>query len=371
MKSKLRESNMELLRILSMVLIIVAHITLHAFDQQLSNNIVYGAGVYFNRFAFYKRLGLIQIFGVSGQIGNIIFVLIAGYFLVNKKKINLTKSITKLISQMIFATLLLVILSCAYQIIIDKSFRGLVTTEIFNNLWWFVGYYIIIIICGDLFLNKYLSKMDKKSYLLFLLIMLSLASLNFPGATLDGLSSNLRKLVFGLFVYSLGGYVRKYKLFKNIKSIIFVLMIFLMLGLIYLDYYNYITTNINTALFNNSNNFIQSFIDKNQYSIEILVIGICLFELFSRLTIKNNKIINYIASATFMIYLTHETPFTFEIWRKKDWIGLYYNNIFEFFGLYIKWIVICLIFGFVAYVIYSYLMKLFSSVKIKKIVLKK
>lgn len=370
-KINTRESNIELLRIFAMILIIIAHLTQHGIESQFSNNILYEPGMYFNHFMFYKRLAIIQVFRILGQVGNVIFILITGYFLAEKKHINLSKSLTKLLSQILFASLILVLASFVYYKFGDISFRGLVSFDIFNSEWWFVGYYIAIIIIGELFLNKFLSKLSKKEYITFLLALFAIVSLKHPGDAIQQISNNIRSICAGLLIYSFGGYIKKYKPFKNIKSIIFIILIVLTLGEIILSYHNYTITNINDALFNQTDNYIQTLFHFNRYSIESLIIGTCFFELFRRINIKKNKIINFVAASTFMIYLIHETNFIWQLYMKIDWVSLYYYSMPKFFGTFFIIVFALFVIGLIAYIIFIYLIKLFESKTFKKIIYKK
>lgn len=114
-----RLSNIEMLRILAMIMIIAHHLTYHCFRFQLEDRTMFALGEFFNKSIFYKKLLFHQFFMASGKIGNDIFFLISGYFLINRE-IDLIKTIRKVLSQLAFTILVLVILSYIY-IYIYKS----------------------------------------------------------------------------------------------------------------------------------------------------------------------------------------------------------------------------------------------------------
>ena len=97
---KVRSSNIELLRVIAMLMIILHHITVHCVYVQLTditsiNRL--GNGL-FNYPLFYKRLLILASMVPLGPIGNALFVLISGYFMISKeKKINLVKISKKLL----------------------------------------------------------------------------------------------------------------------------------------------------------------------------------------------------------------------------------------------------------------------------------
>ena len=149
-----RQSNIELLRIVAMSMIVIFHITFHSILPQLNGEMKYMSGWNsFDSLSFFKKLLLPQTFMSFGGIGNGIFILIAGYFLVGKK-INVSKSIIKLLTQALFASILICICSFLFYYFYSRSFIGLESVYIFNGRWWFIGYYLGIIIFASLFFSR-------------------------------------------------------------------------------------------------------------------------------------------------------------------------------------------------------------------------
>ena len=363
----IRQSNIELLRIVAMIMIIFHHITCHCFINQLENPSIIETGL-FNKYVFYKKLLLPQFFMASGKISNIIFILIAGYFLINKK-VDLSKQIKKLIGQLIFVTLIIVILSFLYYKYHYNMFLGIQKFDLINSGYWFIGYYIGIISIAYLFLNKYLNKLDKKQYTTLLLIMFSICSLTFLRSILENISINLLTFFVGVFIYSLGGYIRLYNPFSNVKPIILLLIIIISISSIFINNYNDTLININLAKISNIEGLSQKLTSFSEYNIFCLLIGISLFELFKRLKIKNNKIINYISASTFIIYILHDNDFFRNIWRLTNWVEICHNNYLKFLLLYLIWALIIFIMGIIIYSSYNLFIKMFNSNKCKKLFL--
>lgn len=162
-QKKLRQSNFELLRILAMMGIIAYHLVLHHIN--------------YDRFALMQpevgsnfwHLDVIQIFYTFGQIGNTLFILITGYFLIQKKEINILKPAGKLVNRTYMTAILL--LAAAYlfnryqlpmktEMDIDMSLEG----------WWFIGYYIFIITFAKYVLNGFLQRISKREFFSYLTI---------------------------------------------------------------------------------------------------------------------------------------------------------------------------------------------------------
>ena len=76
-----RNTNIELLRIVAMFMIVLHHIVNHAAIVQLtdSNSITRLNNGYFSNPVFYKKLWLLDIGNTLGPIGNAVFIIISGY----------------------------------------------------------------------------------------------------------------------------------------------------------------------------------------------------------------------------------------------------------------------------------------------------
>lgn len=87
---KKRNSNIEILRIVAMYMIIIFHIVCHCVVVQLTNPGSLGrssAGC-FDYPVFYPRLMILNCIMTFGIIGNAIFMLISGYFMVDRGRLS-------------------------------------------------------------------------------------------------------------------------------------------------------------------------------------------------------------------------------------------------------------------------------------------
>lgn len=291
---KFRNSNIELLRIISIILIIFSHFCIHQNFPQLTIN-----NVSFQTF-------LTQI-GHFGCIGNHIFIIITGYFLI-EKKFNI-KKIIKLILEMLFYSVLIGIICLIIHnnINIKEIFKIL-----FPIFWgnWFVIYYILLFLISP-FLNIFIKNVSKVEYRFFLALCILIVFF-IPSFTLNVWNFN-DHTVF-VIDYFIGAYIKLYFDFEkwsNIKikeSLFIVIFIYIFLALL-LVFLSMITNNI---IFYK---YICYIIGTN-YSIFSLILGILLFLYF--LTRKNfyNKYLNYISGSVLGIYLIHENNYMREIlWK--------------------------------------------------------
>lgn len=137
----------------------------------------------YNRFALvspdtgsnFYHLEVIQLFYTFGQLGNTLFILITGYFLITKKEINVIKAGSNLLLRAYLVAIVLLVASYLFV----KFQLPISTTSNMHMLlkgWWFIGYYVFIIIFANYFLNNFLSRLDKKKYLTFIMVLLLLVS---------------------------------------------------------------------------------------------------------------------------------------------------------------------------------------------------
>ena len=362
-RKNIRSSNFELLRIIAMLMIVIYHIVCHCINVQLMNSTL------FSYPTFYKNLLFLASIMPLGVVSNAIFILISGYFLINRSNIELDKTGKKLLIQLGFATIALLFSSFIVYKNNPGVFVNMLNIQSFNNMSWFVGYYFFIIVIAELFLNKYLAKLTKKNYCVFLIVIFAIIQLSWSRGLLDGIGGSLSLLLTGIFFYSIGGYIQKYNPLRNIRSYVFVFTIVASYILILLSYYNTTITKTELHLREQpGHTFVQTISSFDNSSIIIIFIALCMFELCRRIRIPNNKLINYIGSSTFMVYLIHDNEFFYSLWNRIDWIELLYNHPLRFVGELFKWSIATFVAGVIAYIVFNFICKL--CVRLKWLVIK-
>lgn len=360
-----RSSNMELLRIVAMLMIICYHIFYHCINAQLTdiNLIAKYGNDWFCHPCFSYKLCTLAIISPFGQIGNALFLIISGYFMAHKEKIDLIKTSKKLLFQLGFVSLLLGLVSIySYHNITDISLN-LMQFNSFNYISWYIGYYFTVIVIAKIFLNRFLSKLDQMNYLMFLIVIFAFLQFSWSEGLIASIVNGLEILCTGILLYSLGGYIRKYNPFESLRlwSIIFIIIFInvLIIGNFYIN----TLSNILTYDPNSGNLFIQYIPGYLNNQIIPIALAIAIFEMFRRIQIASNWIINFIGSSTFMIYLIHDNVFVYNLWYINDWLTLLHKDVFQFFILYLEWIIGLFIVGLVCYCIYIWLGKLFKLLK--------
>ncbi|SOC04115.1 acyltransferase family protein [Pseudobutyrivibrio ruminis] len=357
MKEK-RLSQIELLRILSMVMI-VAHHVIGCAATQLEGS------TYFSYPAIYNNIYILDVGAMFGGIGNDLFILISGYFLASKEELNLINTTKKLFYQIGYSTVVLVIGSFIwYRITMAKEYSNVLLADAsnFNSMYWFVGYYFLVLLIGKVVLNKFLNKIDRKQYLELLLILFTVISIGWIGDLLDGLTNGLRLLCTGVFLYSLGGYIKKYNPFNNIRWYV-ILIIWVCLGwFLYITSYNTRITQLETYVRNQSEEtFVPERIFYGNYHIFVLISCILLFEMFRRMNIKTSTIVDFFGKSTFMVYLIHSNIGFNYIYSEKNWMELLYYRPFGFIVEISKYTLYTFLLGVFAYGVYCVIQRVLTK----------
>lgn len=370
-KSTGRQSNIELLRIVAMIMIVAYHIVYQCVNSQLSNPYVNEVAdtTLFHEPHFFKQLLILESIIPFGKAGDAIFILISGYFL-SEKMIDIVKPIRKLFLQMAFASIVLVVGSNVYYHL-GTAGKLVFTMGVsqFNAGWWFVGYYIGIIILAFLWMNGFLQKADKKKHLTFIAICFAIASNAWLGGvftSLTSLASDLRVIIIGMFLYGMGSYIRKYDPFGNIPGLLIVLAIAGLYILIWISFYNLTTWNIENYLLNNSEDmFSQMLSSYRDYDIIPVILALAMFELARRIHMPNIGIINRLSASTFMVYLMHQNETMLHVMRERDWVDILYHSGKDFCLMLAKWTFIIFGFGVVVYALYCLTAKICGVLAVK------
>ena len=358
MEKTKRQSNFELLRIFAIVLIILVHV-----QQQGPHLQIKADTGFFNQPIIYLRLLILEIGNTFGAIGNGLFILISGYFMNSNLNIDTGKIAKKLLLQLGFAVVVLLIANAALMTFFKNNIPSLgkVTIADFNNYFWYFGYYFLIIILAKLFLNGFTAKLTQNQFKSLLLTLLAFASLMWSGELLDSLASGLRTLTIGIFFFLMGGYIARYNPFKNLKAFTVLLIIAAVYGVRFLSQYNIVSLAIDEFVKSDSfgiSNFQQSYQTTQNYEISAVIFAICWFELFRRLKVPNNAVINYVAKSTVMIYLIHANKRFQNFYNNENWMETLSKSVVLYCLKWVKWAAITFAAGLTAYVLYTLLGKL-------------
>ena len=277
-RTTLRQSNFELLRIISMLLIIAHHFAIHGgYSDVLKINACF-----------------IKILEIGGKLGVNIFILISGYFLIDLQ-FNYKKIIKLLFETTFYSFFIYIIfLACGKT---GFTFVKLLSAlfPIFSGTYWFATSYIITY-CLSSCLNAIIKNCSKRYliFVLFLLIFIQSVILTFCGSNIFSDTG------WFLTLYMTAAFLKLYpvKLFNSLKFTTTTAV----LTFILITVFN-IFTDINLWT---TTNFV------------CLVCSLSIFCTAKNIKLRYNKVINRIAATVFGIYLIHDNP----ILREFLWIEL-------------------------------------------------
>lgn len=321
---KSRNSSIELLRIISMWMIVFYHFHTHVL-QYGSDAVVYRA---------------VQI---PIHIAVISFVLISGFFGINASIKGFSKLLAKILFYALFITLIVVIYGVisgkpvlystdyVHQFPISKGFAINSFLFVSRSPLWFIRSYLLLYMISP-FLNKVLENQTKQERIL-LLIILGFITLWIDLLRVDGMGGGKNVLNFS-FIYVVGRTIKEYDFLEKVNiKINLISYIILTLSVVAL-FVVFDGTAIGSAI------GVLAF----RYNGIICVISaILFFMLFARITL-NSKIINIISVSVFAVYLIHEHPLLntyiysiVDAWQQHLGIVTLYAHLF----VYSITIVIC------------------------------
>lgn len=275
---KTRNSNIELLRIIAMVMILGLHVNYLAIGEPSTEDIVSLPLLSFIR-VFIEQICIV---GVN------VFVLISGWFGIDSKP----KGIVQFLFQSLFFSLIIFIPFAATGNIEVNRLNIMSSFLLYKNAYWFVWAYLVLYIMAPI-LNAYIEKSDKqtlKRFLILFFVIQTVASIftnnGFYKAGYDPLS------FFGL--YLLARYF-KLHLENNGKYVyLFVFVLCTLLNTLACISATFIGINYGT---------ITSIC--TMYTNPLNIIGaLTLLLFFTKLDFKS-KVINYVATSCFAVYLLH------------------------------------------------------------------
>ena len=304
-KYKNRDSRIELLRILAIIMIISCHFATHGGFSFASGTITI------------PRLWW-NILELGGGFGVDIFIMITGYFLISNTDLAIKKEkILLLWIQIVTYSILLFIISSLLgynEFSIIGGIKSLFPVSF--STWWFASTYFVFYLLHP-YVNIILNSFDKMAYKRFIALLIVMWSV-IPMLTIKDFQANA--LSEFLLLYSIGGYIRKFSLFDSFSSkkwfalwFAFTFITFLTsLILLFIGRRFDIADTHSTYFYGRTN---------------LLTIGraICFFMFFLKLKMKNNYIVNMLSSEMFGVYLLHDNY----LMRTVLWKDIFHNSSYQ------------------------------------------
>ncbi|UKK60389.1 acyltransferase [Prevotella communis] len=299
-----RDSNMELLRIISMLLVMVLHADFAAISVPTIEQCHDSAFFSFFRF-FVESLAVVAVN---------VFVMLSGWY-------GIKPSFKKLGSFLFQVYFLIFVVYLCFWGFGSGHHHSTVEwiTILFFNQYWFIQCYIILYLFSPV-LNSFINNTTRGTYRF---VLLSLFFIQFvygclPFASVYGWFNDGYSPLTFFFLYLLARYVKQYvTLIENYHSVLYV--IGWILTALVIALFGFLTVYVGFG-----NSLIMYFYG---YSSPFVILGAMLLLLaLSRISIKNS-LINWIASSVFTVYILHCHECIFNPYYKSQ-IAKWYSTGF-------------------------------------------
>ena len=274
-----RQSNIELLRIVAMLMILGLHVNFMALGGTNAEEI--------------RNLPMQSLMRILNEniciVGVNIFVLISGWFGIKFK----TKGICSFIFQSLFFSVVIFIPFITTGKIDANRINIMSALLLYKNAYWFVWAYLVLYIISPI-LNIFIENTDKATIRKVLILFFTIQTIVYIFTSTGFYSAGYDPLSFiGLYLLA-----RYFRLHKNINGKYIYLGIYLVCTLC-----NTLLCFIPAYLGYNSENTIHAI--SNAYTNPLNIIGaLSLLLFFTKIDIKS-RLINWVASSCFAVYLFH------------------------------------------------------------------
>ncbi|MFV0341455.1 MAG: acyltransferase family protein [Anaerocolumna sp.] len=301
MKTIKRNTNIELLRIISMILIIMHHYSIHG-DFDFSNDLTINKIV-------------VQLLAMGGKLGVNLFILITGYFMINSS--FTLKKLIKIVLEVQFYSILFAFIFMCFGLS-DFNIKELIKSifPLIFSRYWFATNYVLLYLLSP-FINKFLTSIEVDVYnrLLGVVIFIWVIIPTFTGAEF-GLSN----LVWFIVVYSFGAYFKLYSSKYVENNRLNLIIAFITYAMILLSVILFNLLGLKIAFFGSNATYFMAY-----NKLPLVVCSVTLFLGFKGMKIKNNKFINIIATSIFSVYLIHDNYFM----RPFIWNSIFKNRNYQ------------------------------------------
>ena len=297
---KQRNSNLELYRIIVMLLIVAHHSVFHSgVMEEMAQNPLCAKSLFF------------YVLGMWGRTGIDCFVLITGYFMC-KSHITIQKYL-KLLLEVIFYNVVI------YGVFVALGKQSFSVNELFWSIFPFREITGLFVPCFLLFylfipyLSILVSHIDKKMHARLIVLCLAIYTLT---VTLPQFQVSMNHVTWYCVLFFIASYIRNYGLFPRLSTrnwggitlLCMMLSIISVLCVVYCDYhfgkqtppYKYVSPS----------------------GICAVMTSVSSFMYFKDLKIKNNQFINMVAASTFGVLLIHDNCAIMRQWLWQELVNV-------------------------------------------------
>lgn len=316
-----RNSNIEIIRIISMILIVAHHYALHGF---VNIELTYSINKY-----------IVEVLSLGGKFGVSCFILISGYYMCISKITD--SKIIKLISEVVFYSVTITAIFFLGNLSLEPvSFVKLLLSffPIGREEYWFMTCYILLLLMSPI-LNMSISMMEKVFHERIIIAAVILWSIM---PTFFKINYGVNNLCWFVVLYFVGSYIRKYvdmekhnaKKHLMVSGMLYLLLILSCVLIILLSEYCHSGWGVHSRFLMKLNSPLVLL-----SSVELLIGMI-------KLKGRNVKWINVMASGTLGVYLIHDNRLVRDfLWNTLRNAKFYFSDrllfhaIISIIGVYI------------------------------------
>lgn len=296
---KNRNASIELLRFISAFMIVLSHSSVHGGFKIFSNPTIFNNTL----------LRLVNL----GNLGVVIFVLISGY-VANSSPLKF-KAIKRIYLPVIFYSLLWLLIArfTGYELSKNNYLQSFFPIT-YRNYWFITAFIAMLIISPAIY--TYYSKVDRKTHLLLIGIMILVWSL-LPTILNERFYRN--EVLEMICLFSIGMYLGRFRdnKFSNkyFRYMTLIVSIVFILGFVYIFSSKQIFDNFQPNM--DFDEYVkQSSFVMNRLSPLILLLGVSLLTIFAYGKEINNNFILFLGASSLPIYLAHDNNISRNIiWR--------------------------------------------------------
>ena len=305
-----RNSCVEILRLIAMVLIVFGH-QIDVYTYSGVGGVVDFAGVFPTTDPVFFILSFV---GPLGLMGDVIFIACSAYFLVESDRISVKKIFYLLSTDVIIMCAALAVKAVLGDPISTKNILEAIFPT-FLQVNWFVGYYIVFYLLHPFF-NYVIRKLDKKGLAIVTAILFIQCNVIAFGMG-DTPGSLGLKLMSFISIYFAVAFYKKYggKIWESKRINVIVLISSVVLYIVFRIVINHVGLS-------------SEYLAERQYGYShinnpiILIMALSMINLASRKE-KHNKVINYFAVMSLLLYIIHKN---LQVFFHYDYIGYFLDT---------------------------------------------